>query len=453
MSTRRFLYGSNAVLSVLLVVAILVLLNYIVDRHSVRVDLTEGQIHSISDQTENVLEGIYNEVEILAFFDESGVDWDEFRDLLDEYTKRSSNLVVRYIDPDKSPGLATKYGVVDFSTVVVKDENREIKLELSNPLTGGIAENAEEQITNALVRLSKNDAKSVYFATGHGERDHRDDLEPKGLGLLYRSIRNDGYNVDGIVLLKDNNLAGGSSVLIMASPKEKLSDQEKETIDNFLNSGGKAIFMVEPKSGYDLVRMLRRYGVMLNDDVVIDPSSKLVGGGDISPIVSEYVPHDITYDYKLLTIYPYTRSIDIDPKRNSLAKLIAKTGEYSWSENNFELFDEGIAEQNESDVAGPVGVVAVAETDRGGRIAVFGGVDFASNRFLDFYGNKDFILNTLNWVAGEENYISIRPRYAKESVITITEDQINKLFGFSVIALPLVIILLGTIVWWRRRGM
>lgn len=131
--------------------------------------------------------------------------------------------------------------------------------------------------------------------------------------------------------------------------------------------------------------------------------------------------------------------------------MLASTGEYSWSETDFELFNEGVAQREESDKVGPLGVAAVVENSEKGRIAVFGSVDFVSNVFLEFSGNRDFFLNTLNWVSGDENLISIRPKAVNTGNLTITTKQVNLIFLFTVVMIPAVILFSGLLIWWKRR--
>jgi ABC-type uncharacterized transport system involved in gliding motility auxiliary subunit len=132
---------------------------------------------------------------------------------------------------------------------------------------------------------------------------------------------------------------------------------------------------------------------------------------------------------------------------------IARTGEYSWAEKNFALFDQGIAQKDPDDKPGPLGLAAVGEIGVSARIAVFGSVDFISNRFFDFSGNSDFFLNTTSWIAGDESLISIRPKVAREGKLTLTGSQLRVMFSLAVIVLPAVVVLSGIVVWWRRRNM
>ena len=450
---RRLLYGTNALVLTLVVLGILVILNYLAFKQGGRFDATEGKLHSVSDQTIKTLENLDKDIEVLAFFKQVGNDRREFQDLISEYERRSKKIKLEFVDPDKDPGVAKKYDVNEYGTVVLVSGNQNIKLKLADLISGGIVDDAEQEITNALIKLSKGIRKTVYFLTGHGERDIKDDAEPQGLGMLNRALNDEAYEVKELLLLRESNVPKENSILIVAAPKKPLIEKEIEAIKKYLDDGGKAVFMIEPRSGNDLVSLLKQYGFDIGDNVIIDPSSKLVGGGDVAPIVTQYPPHDITDDFKFATLFPYSRSINVISKDGVQATEIAKTGEYSWAEKNFALFDQGIAQKDPDDNPGPLGVAAVSVVGEKTKITVFGSVDFISNRFFDFSGNSDFFLNTISWIAGYESLISIRPKVAKEGKLTLTGNQLRVIFSLTVIVLPAIVLFSGIAVWWKRRNM
>ncbi len=450
MRRKQLIYGAGTLISVVSTVGIIVVINYLLFRTDVRFDVTQGKLHTVSTQTIRVLNSVENEIVITGFFKDQGADRSSFRDLAKEYSRRNDNIKVDFINPDKEPGLAKKFGIKEYGSVVIAKGDDSVKLRLTDPITGGIIKNSEEEITNAILKLNRESDKTVYYLIGHGQRDMGNSVDAEGLGLLRKTIVDEGYNVKEFLILRGEELPRNNSILIVAAPTQAFSLKEIQYIKSYLDGGGRAVFLFEPRSGKELASILKSYGIKLSDDVIIDPSSKLEGGGDIAPIVSDYPYHEITEDFRYATVFPYSRSLDIVSGSYD-TEVLAQTGKYSWSETDFELFDEGVAQKDDSDTPGPLGVAAIGESGNNGRIAVFGSVDFVSNVNLEFSGNRDFFLNTLNWVSGDENLISIRPKKLNAGNLTITTKQVDIIQIFTIGIIPAVILFSGLAIWWRRR--
>ena len=450
---RIFIHGTNALVLTLLILGILTVINYLSWKIRSKVDVTQERLHSVSDQTIKLLNSIDKDIDVLAFFKDVGPDRLEFQELMGEYTRRSNRIKFRFIDADKEPGIARKYGVDEYGTVVLSRGDREIKVEVVDPISGTIKNNTEQELTNALIKVSSDRKKGVYFLVGHGERDISDNSDAGGLGKLKKALEAEGYEVGELLLLRESIIPSKNSILIVASPAKPLSDKELGDIRKYLDEGGRAVFLLEPKMGGDLVSLLKDYGIELEDDIVVDPSSRMVGGGDVAPIVAQYPDHEITGNFRLATIFPFSRSIKVTSKENVINKLIANTSQFSWSERNLSLFDQGVAQQDDGDKPGPLGVAEVSEIGEKGKAAVFGSADFVSNRFFGFSGNSDLFLNTVHWIVGDENLISIRPRVAEKGELTINQNQLTAIFMVTVVLLPSIVLFAGIGVWLKRRNM
>ena len=452
MKKRKLIYGTGTFISVISTLGIIIAINYLLFRTDIRFDVTQDKLHTVSTQTLRVLNSVDEEVVITGFFKDKGVDKSEFRDLSKEYLRNNNKIKVNFVNPDKEPALAKKFGITEYGTVVIEKGDKSVKLRLTDPITGGIIRDSEQEITNAILKLNRDSEKTIYYLIGNGQRDMGNSIEAEGLGQLRKTILDEGYNVKEFLILRGEELPRENSILFVAAPKQAFSLKEIQYIKSYLDGGGRAVFLLEPRSGNELVSILKGYGFEVSDDIIIDPSSRLEGGGAISPIVSEYPFHEITQDFRFATIFPYSRSLDAINGFYE-TEVIANTGEYSWSETNFEYFDEGVAELDGDDKPGPLGVVAVGESSNNGRVAVFGGVDFVSNVNLEFSGNRDFFLNTLNWVSGDENLISIRPKKLNTGNLTITTKQVDVIKIFTIGVIPAVILFSGLVIWWRRRAL
>jgi ABC-type uncharacterized transport system involved in gliding motility auxiliary subunit len=262
-------------------------------------------------------------------------------------------------------------------------------------------------------------------------------------------------------------------VLVIPGPKKPLQDEEKTAIENYLNSGGSVFMLIDPKSSSGLEAFLKNWGIKLGENIVIDPMSKLFGGDFAAPVVNQYTAHEITSDFVLATIFPIIRSVQEIPVGGITTTELLKTGDNSWAESDFDSgtvqFDEG------RDAKGPVSVSVIAtkilEDDNHSKsenlgnqqeqkiakpplkatLLVVGDSDFANNRYTNFSGNGDFFLNTISWLAEEENLISIRPKERKNTPIQMTQSWGNAIFFVGVIVFPGLIATIGIRSWWRRR--
>jgi len=210
-------------------------------------------------------------------------------------------------------------------------------------------------------------------------------------------------------------------------------------------------------------------------NAVLDPMSQLRGTQADVPVAAQYPFHAITSTFKLLTAYPYTRSvkpIEGAPAGRTVTSIIM-SGRNSWAESDLaRLTAKGEAqpEFEKGDVQGPISLaVAVNAPATEGtpppatadgqdnpnkpetRLVVVGDSDFAANSVAGMGGNRDMFLNMVNWLAQQENLISIRPRNAADRRVTLTGGQDRMIFWFSMFILPGLIFLAGVQAWWRRR--
>jgi len=451
LKSRSLRYGANAVIVSLFMIGILIFINLIATRHHHRWDLTQSGRFSLSDKTVKVLKGLKKDVLISAFF--KGEER-RLADLLSQYSYRSPKVKYRFIDPDKEPGLTRRYGVTSYGTVVVECGEKEEKLDKAT----------EPKLTNAILKVSRQGKKVIYFLTGHGERD-LESTDPQGYNKAKKSIEAENYEVKPLLLAREKVVPQDCAVLVVPGPLKPFLGDETEAITDYLKKGGKAFFMLDPPPALGLEDFMGRWGVQIGDDIVLDASGvgRLFGAGPAMPLVNSYEKHPITKGFKLMTFFPEVRSVTPKPKPAPGCEVtpLVRTSPQSWGETNLRSekarFDEG------KDLKGPVtiGVVVTkgVEGERSSssgkeikaRLVVFGDSDFASNAYYGLSGNGDLFMNSLSWLAEEEDLISIRPKTAEDRRVNMTGQQARMVFYFSLIILPLLVLGAGGIVWYNRR--
>jgi ABC-type uncharacterized transport system involved in gliding motility auxiliary subunit len=234
-----------------------------------------------------------------------------------------------------------------------------------------------------------------------------------------------------------------------------------------LDGGGRALLLLPPRQGSEFQPVLAKWGVKLGNDVVVDQVIRLFQGPalGLAPLVNTYGAHEITRDFKQRTVFPMTRSVHSDAagKKGLQATELVKTSPSSWGETDLDgLFERSEATLDPStDTKGPVPIAVVVNADlkqmAGGkegttRLAVYGSVEFASNREVEgTYYNRDLLLNTVEWLVGQADLLSIRPRAVRASRIQFTADQVTVIFYLSVLIIPELLLIAGLAVWWRRE--
>lgn len=454
-SERSTKYGANVLFSSLVFVAVLVLVNYISARHSHRFDLTEQGVYSLSSQSVNVVKGLQDDLQIQAFV-EGGVN-PQLRDLLQTYAYNSPKVKFELSDPDRQPELAEKYKITAYNTV---------RFEYGKESTT-VTQPTEESITNAIIKVTRTTRKTVCFIEGHGEPDVDDVQNARALSSVKQAMTNENYEVKKVLLASMASVPDDCSVVVVAGPQRPYLESEVSALGKYLDGGGRALLLLAPREGSELEPVLTKWGVKLGNDVVVDQVIRLFQGPalGLAPLVNTYGTHEITRDFKQRTIFPMTRSVHADAagKKGLQATELVKTSPSSWGETDLDgIFQRSEATLDPStDTKGPVPIAVVVNADlkqMGGgkdgttRLAVYGSVEFASNREVDgTYYNRDLLLNTVGWLAGQADLVSIRPRGVRASRVQFTADQGTVIFYLSVLVIPELLLIAGIAVWWRRE--
>jgi ABC-type uncharacterized transport system involved in gliding motility auxiliary subunit len=446
---RRARYGSNAAIMTMAFLGIVVLVNFLGTRYEKRLDWTQDQNFTISEQTKKVLANLDAPVTVTGFFQQGDSRQDQVGGLLKEYKQYSSLLSWTFIDPDVQPSAARQAGITDYATLVFESKGRKQNVT-------GLDESA---LTSAIVRVSRGDQKAIYFLTGHGERGV-DTAGQDGYSVAKQTLQNDNYVIKAATLAVTPTVPADCALLVVAGPTKPLLDQEIAAINRYLDNGGKLLFLTDPQVTTGLEDgVLARFGIQVRNDIVIDPASSLLG--DIaSPMVSNYGWSPITKDLRAAAIFPLARSLMVSSTLPTGVTVVqfAQTGANSWGETD--LTNTQVAFDAAKDVKGPVTLglsVEVAHTSGAAttappaRLVVFGDSDFAANALATAMGNMDLFANSVNWLAEDESLISIRAKPPTSRMLSMTSsEQILSLIS-SLVLLPLAVLLAGAVVWWRRR--
>jgi ABC-type uncharacterized transport system involved in gliding motility auxiliary subunit len=276
----------------------------------------------------------------------------------------------------------------------------------------------------------------------------------------------DNYETKTIDLLQTAEVPSDCTTLVVAGPKRNYEQPEVDAIKKYVESGGRAFFMLDPplKIGRSeiadndaLTSLLQNWGVSMDKDLILDlnPIGQIAGLGPQVALVTKYASQPIVNEMKgTATGFPLARSIEIkNTDKASVEKLFDTSGS-SFATSN--LSSPAVDVRDPKNKKGPLTIAAAGTYNTGkensqGRFVVIGSSGWAANRFLDFNGNDDLALNAVNWLSSDEDLISIRPKPRDDRRITMTRGQLSFVRATSQFILPLVVVVAGVGVWWKRR--
>ena len=454
------------VFTIMLLLTLLVGINYLAYRYNVRWDITRAKQHTLSKSTATVIKNLQREVKIVAFY--VGIPPKYLEDLFKEYERRSQGRIkAEIIDPIVQIGYAAQFGSVisgkERKIIVLSGSERKDIDFTNRPLS-------EEQVTNAIIQVAR-DKRVVYFLTGHGEYDVSDDGD-NGLSILRRMLTANNVEVKTVMLGVEEKIPENCDVLIVAGPRNHLTEEEEEIIKRYLENGGDAFFLIEniiiatpdkplteeeKRKNPSLNNILNHWGINIADDVVVDLANHI--GQDVGcPATRNYPSHKAFIKDLDYTFYIRPRSISVLEHRRESIKIapvvLTASGESSWGETDRTLsvkFDKGV------DVPGPVPIAFVIlelkeedePTDT--RIVVFTDADFLSNAFIEKYSNAQMGLNVISWLSDLEYEIFIDQKEIKVERLDLTSKQ-KRMVVVILFGIPLLIGIGGIMIWFKHKG-
>jgi ABC-type uncharacterized transport system involved in gliding motility auxiliary subunit len=448
-SRRSSQLGTNTAVLALGVIVILGVLNYLGFQYHKRFDLTTEKIFTLSDQTKKIVSGLKSDVTVIRFSKTPDAGFDN---LLPEYhSLNPSHLQFQRVDPQQKPDVAKDYGATTMGDVVVGSGDRKQTVE-------GAAEGnlTEENLTSAILKVTQSQTKTACFVTGHGEKSTAD-TEEHGYSTVAEGLKKEGDATKDINLVQADAVPADCSLLVIAGPTKPFFPQEDQIVSKYLDAGGKALIMVDPDTDPKLDDIFSAWNISVGNNVVIDASGvgRLLGAGPAIPLVADYGQSPITKNLQQqMTFFPLARTVSIADKSKSDTQDVEllKTSAQSFTTPKIQ---SQVKFDSKTDQQGPLslGVAASGKASAANaRLVVIGDSDFASNAAVNGPGDdSDLFYNTIDWLAEQENQISIRPKLPTDRHITMTEAQRSGLTWLDLFFLPGIIILSGISIWWRRR--
>lgn len=456
LASRRGKFGIGTTVKVSLFAGIVVLANAISVGAYHRFDFTGLAQFTLTSQTKDVLADLNEPVEVVSFFTPTipATISGYARDLLAEYQNYTDKITVKEIDPELNPDQAREYGINRYGEyygqlygiVVFRSE------EGQRDVFGlQIAAEAEHAFTSAILEVTGTRQKTVYFLTGHGESSVTGEYSDARSGL-----RDNLFQVGEVDLLYSGGVPSNAAALVIAGPQQQLGTDELEILKDYLQSGGRLFMLLNPNSPDRYRQLLTDWWIKVDEGTIIDPDSYVAPNED-----NLLVPRTRNAMGLVETYFPGATGMmpTGDVPDNVEMTPIAWSSPDSWLENGDIIsgkpkFDDGVDEKGPIFVG--MTVTGSKSTDleeevKTTRIAVMGDSDFAANQHFQNGNNSDLFLNMVNWLTQGEEIISVDRKVLPARRLILDPEEERFLHISSIGLLPLLLLLTGGYVWWRRR--
>ncbi len=431
-----------------------------------RFDLTKFKQHTLTEESKDVINELKQNIKVTAFY--VGISPKYLEDLLKEYEGAAQGkITTEIIDPLVQISYAAQFGNVisgQERKVIIQSgkERRDVEFSDETPLT-------EEELNNAIIRVTRK-ARHAYFFMGHGEYSFMDESDT-GLSTIAKLLLANNVISHRLLLGVDKKIPNDCDVLVIPGPKQELSVDEEKIINEYLEKGGDALFLIENVvvttpdvpltedqryKNPSLNSILNKWGVKIGDDIVVDLANH--AGDDVgSPATRNYVSHKAMIKNLDYTFYVRPRSISLLSNRRPTLKaapfVLTSSKETSWGETNRHLevkYDEGI------DRPGPVAISYVIwkPKEKDGhsdtRTIVFTDADFLTNIYIDQYSNAQMGLNVINWLTEMDYKVLRNKKEMKVERLDLTSQQ-RRVVVVILWVIPCAILMIGLMVWMKQR--
>lgn len=417
--------------------AVILFLTY---RHNLRVDLTPGRDYTLSTHARRILAELPQDVHLTVFVRSEDPRTPELKDLLYRVTSETKRLHYDFVDLNRSPALAKKYGIDRYGAIVVESDTR--RRDVSNP--------NESSLMAALLAVTRSRERIVYFVVGHGERSPDDTDRKSGLSAAKRTLEDDQFKVRTLPPIGADGVPADATALVIAGPRKDYLPGELEQIGAYLRRGGNVLLLVDPETPASVAAFAAGLGIVTPAQVVVDPEHRLAGGEGVTLMVSDTLRSFlVSGSLEAPPVFSYARPLGVAAEHVDDAISFLKTSPESYAAAPSDL----AARAGRQTGAVPVGVALVPTADRAGRVIVLGDSDFASNGIIDYLGNKDLLLNSINWLARDESLLAARAQTKEvgREQFFVTETQGALAFWLATVVQPAIFFGAATIVFVRRR--
>lgn len=468
-ATRAFRVGGYSVAAAAIVVFLAVVANILVNALPASVtqlDTTAGTLYTLSQETEDILDGLEQDVTIYWIV-QSGQEDETLGTLLDRYAARSNYVTLETIDPDVSPNFLQEYvsGTVYNNSLIVEsgDRNTYVSYEdiyeysySSDYSSYDVSFAGESSLTSAIDYVLSDTLPKLYTLTGHGE----DDLSTS----FQSAVEQQNIEVADLSLLTEESVPEDADCLLINGPDSDLSQDEVEAIQAYLDTGGDLIVLTDPaQDGQDLTNLealMGEYGMAANDGVVIEGDTANYALGSPFYLLPNLESHSITSPlqeggYYILLALAQGITVEESPRDGLTVESLLTTSDAAYSK--IAGYSMETYSKEEGDIDGPFSLAAIAtdtlEDGSESHVIWVGSTSLLDDQYNQQVSgaNQDFFLNCVGWTCEGEEGVSIHAKQITTEYLTMSASTASMLTLLLVAVLPAGYLLFGLRIWIRRK--
>ena len=467
-----------------LIVVIYIAINlWLTNQNIADIDLTKEKLYSLSQETIDKLENINKKTNIVLYGMEN---YTKVSDIVNLYTKQNSNISYEVLsDAGTRPDLTAEYGIGSSSVsslIIVETENRKKAITTSDLYTYDYTtyeeiDTTEQALTNAILDVNLDKNPKVYFVTNHA-------LYSGGYTAIATYLENEANIVEDLDIVVKGGIPSDCDVLVITTLKEDFTEYETNEILNYINNGGNLMILADPSFGLTKLdnfnRILATYGASLSNGTVYetDANYKVSGYSDvILPNVSydtditEYIAKDGALTFIGAGIINFISDEELENQGIKIENLSVAT-DTSFLREDYEeystqrvegdgdaagkpiaaLITKTISNENEESKESKLILIANSIFASDIPITLYGADSNSSAYYLgvNFFNNRDLVINSVSYLSERTDNLIIRKDTGTVYTFTATEQEQN-IIKAIIISLPIVIIVIGIIIWQIRR--
>jgi len=447
--------GLNMGAMVAIVLVLLGILNYLGAKYYKTFDFSGNQINTLSDQSERLLASLDAPIAVKFFYKNGADRVDEnkklFRDLIKKYQDKSAKVQFEFVEMNQNAQMTKDFGAtkgVGEAFVDYKGNKNRIE------------NYTEQDLTNAIIKVTRTSKKTVYFVEGHHERNSSQDKDESGVASFKQMLEKNSYVVKTISLAAQADIPSDASALVILGPQQNFQSSEIKALESYLEKGGAVLLALDDRGAGGLQPILSAVGLELENFYVFNvyntPMGQVVNAQSPTVAVNYSTTNSITrvFGPKEMTVFsqPHALKVTKTPE-NIKAEVIVRTPDNSVALK--ELDSQDYMGQPQSYNLGVNVTGKFGKSDKEFNLIVFSDVDFLSNILLYQNLNRDLALNSVAALVKENDLISIAARETGPTKILVAPPEFNQFFKFVVAGIffpiPVMLMIISLVLWLRRR--